>query len=64
MKKGIADHQHKYQQGQVVYALEHPEIALIIRRYIDRIYYCQLQKEPVQKDVVYFENELFSLDDE
>lgn len=50
---------HKYQEGQVVFALDHPGTPLIIRRYIDRIYYCQLQEKPISKDLVYFENELF-----
>lgn len=47
-----------YTEGEVVYAKERPEVALVIRRYIDRIYYCKNQKDPLEKERVYFDREL------
>ena len=48
----------KYKAGEVVYAKINPDLKLVIRRYLDRIYYCQLQADPKNKDLVYFEREL------
>jgi hypothetical protein len=50
--------QNKYQEGETVYALMKPEEELIIRRYIDSIYYCKVKKYPERKELVFFEREL------
>ncbi len=50
--------ENKYKEGQVVYAKENPLLKLIIRRYVDRIYYCKVQDDPDRKELVYFEREL------
>lgn len=50
--------ENKFKEGDVVYALEDPSLKLIIRRYVDKIYYCTVQKDPGSKDRVYFEREL------
>ncbi len=52
--------ENKYKEGQEVYAKENPSLKLIIRRYVDRIYYCTIKKEPKLKELVYFERELLS----
>ena len=49
---------NKYREGEVVYAKINPSLKLLIRRYVDRIYYCKIQKDPTQKELVYFEREL------
>jgi hypothetical protein len=52
--------ENKYKEGEVVCAKEKPSFKLIIRRYVDRIYYCKIKKDPLIKKVVYFERELMS----
>lgn len=50
--------ENKFKEGQVVYAKTNPALKLVIRRYVDRIYYCKVQENPNQKEHVYFEREL------
>lgn len=50
--------ENKYKEGQVVYAKVNPSLKLIIRRYVDSIYYCKTHDKPDQKELVYFEREL------
>ena len=52
--------ENKYKEGEVVYARAYPTIKLIIRRYVDRIYYCNIAETPQKKDLVYFERELMT----
>jgi hypothetical protein len=41
-----------------VCAREHPEVKLLIRRYLNDIYYCKVASNPLEKERVYFEREL------
>ncbi len=50
--------ENKYQVGQEVYAKVAPEFKLVIRRYLNRIYYCKIKDHPERKELVYFEREL------
>lgn len=50
--------ENKFKEGQVVYARIAPSQALVIRRYVHRIYYCKIQEDPTLKELVYFEREL------
>ena len=50
--------ENKYQEGEIVHALVNPDQKLIIRRYVDSIYYCTIQSDPTLKELVYFEREL------
>lgn len=50
--------ENKYREGQVVYAKVDPGLKLVIRRYVDRIYYCKVQNDPTRKELVYFEREI------
>jgi len=50
--------ENKYGEGQTVYAKENPALKLLIRRYVERIYYCSIKDEPGRKELVYFEREL------
>lgn len=50
--------ENKYKEGDVVYAKLNPALKLVIRRYVDRIYYCTIQQFPTRKELVYFEREL------
>jgi hypothetical protein len=52
------DMENKYKEGQVVYAKVNPALKLVIRRYVDRIYYCKVQDDPTRKELVYFEREI------
>ena len=50
--------ENKFKEGEVVQAKVNPTLNLVIRRYVDRIYYCKIQSEPTHKELVYFEREL------
>ena len=50
--------ENKYQVGEIVHAVINPAQKLIIRRYVDSIYYCTIQTDPTLKELVYFEREL------
>lgn len=50
--------ENKFQEREVVYGANEPNLKLVIRRYVDRIYYCKVQDDPEQKERVYFEREL------
>jgi hypothetical protein len=47
-----------YKEGDIVCAKENPTLKLVIRRYVDRIYYCKVQADSTAKELVYFEREL------
>jgi hypothetical protein len=49
---------NRYNAGDIVSAKENPNLKLVIRRYIDQIYYCKIQDNPEKEDLVYFEREL------
>ena len=51
----------KYKTGSCVFAKSIPDEALIIRRYVDKMYYCKLADDTDPTDLVYFEKELMSL---
>ncbi len=52
--------ENKYKEGDIVCAKENPSQKLIVRRYVDKIYYCRVKDEPTAKELVYFERELGS----
>jgi uncharacterized protein YodC (DUF2158 family) len=54
--------ENKFKEGEVVQAKDNPTLNLVVRRYVDRIYYCMIQKHPNQKELVYFERELIPHD--
>jgi hypothetical protein len=50
--------ENKFKEGELVYARVNPTLILVIRRYVNRIYYCKIQADPSHKELVYFEREL------
>ena len=50
--------ENRYKEGEEVYATADPAQKLIIRRYVERVYYCRSKDKPDEKDLVYFEREL------
>lgn len=50
--------ENKYKVGQMVIATANPNTLLVVRRYVDRIYYCRIKDSENEKDLVYFEREL------
>jgi len=50
--------QNKYNAGDVVYAKVNPTLKLIIRRYVDQVYYCKVFEDAERNELVYFEREL------
>ncbi len=47
-----------YPQGSEVVAKAFPDQKLTVRRYAKRVYYCTIQGNPTQKELVYYEREL------
>lgn len=50
--------ENKYKKGDIVYARVNPSVKLVVRRYLNEIYYCIVHSDPSAKDLVYFEREL------
>lgn len=50
--------ENKYKVGDAVFAKVNSEVILIVRRYVDRIYFCRLRDIKSEKDLVFFEREL------
>ncbi len=50
--------ENKYKAGDAVYAKIKPDVKLVVRRYIDRIYYCKFFNEPNRKELALFESEI------
>jgi len=50
----------KFKEGEAVYAIINPGRKLIIRRFIDSIYYCQFPDNPSRQDLAYLERELLA----
>lgn len=53
---------NKFKEGAMVASKEDPTIKLVVRRYLDRIYYCRVHGDPAQRERVYFERELVGLE--
>lgn len=51
---------NKYKEGSVVHAVANPTQKLIVRRYVDRVYYCKIAKDLKAKELVFFEWEIAS----
>jgi len=47
-----------YAEGSFITAKENPARNLIVSRYLDRIYYCNVVDDPTHKLLAYFEREL------
>lgn len=56
--KNMVIPENKFKEGEIVYAKENPTQRLLVRRYVDRIYYCKIYDDPNQKELVFFEREL------
>jgi hypothetical protein len=50
--------QNKFPERSVVYAIAKPDVKLIVKRYMDRVYYCRALLDPAQKELTFFEREL------
>lgn len=50
--------QNKYNEGDIISAKVNPSLKLIIRRYIDQVYYCRMLDDPEGKELVYYEREI------
>lgn len=52
--------EHKFVAGDIVFAKVNPTLKLLVRRYIDKIYYCRVVDDLERKELVYFERELIT----
>ena len=50
--------QNRYKAGDTVAAKSNPEQKLVIRRYIDQVYYCKVKDNRESKELAYYEREL------
>lgn len=50
--------EHKYKAGEVVYQKANPDVKLVVRRYLNRIYYCKFQDDAERKELALFEREI------
>ena len=50
--------ENKFNEGAIVYAKINTSQKLVVRRYVDRVYYCKVHNQPELKDLVFFEREL------
>jgi hypothetical protein len=53
--------ENKYKAGDVVYDRMRPLQKLVVRRYLNQIYYCKAQENANRKELVYFERELLPI---
>jgi hypothetical protein len=51
----------KYKVGTCVFAQSIPDEPLIVRKYVDKTYYCKLVDGSDPTDLLYFEKELMSV---
>ncbi len=56
--------ENKFDDGQLVYAKAYPEVKLIVKRGVDRMYYCKVESQPTLKSLVYFEQDLVAVETE
>ncbi len=49
-----------YEEGSFIHPKERPEVKLIIKRYLQRIYFCEDVNDPTHKMLAYFERELIA----
>ncbi len=49
---------NKFKEGDEVAAKVNPDKVLVVRRYLQRIYFCTVKDDPNAKELVYFEREL------
>lgn len=53
---------NRFKEGDMVYAIEAPQVLLQVRRYVSRIYYCTIIGKLHKKEKVYFDRELMGND--
>jgi len=53
--------ENKFKEGTIVFAKVKPNQKLIIRRYVDGIYYCKIEENVTLKELVFFERELIAV---
>lgn len=61
MKMMEEEKENKYDIGDIVYAKANPDVKLVVKRYIRRVYYCQLPEELGRKDIPLYERELVDI---
>lgn len=49
---------NKYKEGSIVVARTDPGQKLLIRRFVDHIYYCKIYDDQKAPELVFFEREL------
>ena len=47
-----------YEEGTLITAKENPALVLVIKKYVQRIYYCEIAGQPGLQQLAYFERNL------
>lgn len=47
-----------FKEGETIHPKLNPALKMVIRRYMDRIYYCQDPEDPSRKEFAFFEREI------
>ncbi|UII32800.1 hypothetical protein LVD17_03000 [Fulvivirga ulvae] len=50
--------ENKYKEGDIVYEKTNPDVKLVVRRYLNRIYYCKFQDDAGRKELALYEREI------
>lgn len=50
--------ERKFEEGDIVYAKADPQVKMIVRRYVARIYYCRFADQPDKKELALFDREI------
>jgi hypothetical protein len=51
---------NKFSEGEIVFERINPGQKLLVRRYVNRLYYCMVEDFPNRKDLVFFERDLMT----
>ena len=57
-RNGYGDPKLKFHVGDIVYAKESPQLLLVVRKYSDNVYYCIGKDDLMQKQLLFFEEDL------
>lgn len=58
----MKERENKFEAGDTVYTKANPDVKLVVRRYIGRIYYCTFPEEPKRQELALFARELVDSD--
>jgi hypothetical protein len=58
MRSRIIISQSKFKAGDLVYAKENPSSLLVVKSFMNKVYFCFAEEDPSKKQLVFLEGEL------